>query len=99
MYFLLKYVLPPVRFTPTQVVLLLITSTFTRVQIQSNLGTTACELKQDEFFDIVKLFVNSSVVSGTKSTLDDLFESLRQLEQEPADIKKEEKTSIYSWCK
>jgi hypothetical protein len=40
-YFLLKYVLPPVRFTLTQVVLLLITSTFTQVQIQSNLGTTA----------------------------------------------------------
>jgi hypothetical protein len=40
LYFLLKYVLPPVLFTPTQVVLLLITSTFTRVQIQSNLGTT-----------------------------------------------------------
>jgi hypothetical protein len=32
--------LPPVLFTLTQVVLLLITSTFTRVQIQSNLGTT-----------------------------------------------------------
>ena len=41
LYFLLKYVLPPVLFTLTQVVLLLITSTFTRVQIQSNLGTTA----------------------------------------------------------
>jgi hypothetical protein len=40
LYFLLKYVLPPVHFTLTQVVLLLITSTFTRVQIQSNLGTT-----------------------------------------------------------
>ena len=39
-YFLLKYVLLPVLFTLTQVVLLLITSTFTRVQIQSNLGTT-----------------------------------------------------------
>ncbi|CAB3992815.1 centrosomal of 131 kDa isoform X2 [Paramuricea clavata] len=39
----------------------------------------------------------NSVVSGTKSTLDDLFESLRQLEEEPADIKKEEKTSTYSW--
>jgi hypothetical protein len=38
-HFLLKYVLPPVLFTPTQV-LLLITSTSTRVQIQSNLGTT-----------------------------------------------------------
>ena len=38
LYFLLKYVLPPVLFTLTQVVLLLIT--FTRVQIQSNLGTT-----------------------------------------------------------
>jgi hypothetical protein len=38
LYFLLKYVLPPVLFT--QVVLLSITSTFTRVQIQSNLGTT-----------------------------------------------------------
>jgi hypothetical protein len=33
--------LPPVLFTLTQVVFLLITSTFTRVQIQSNLGTTA----------------------------------------------------------
>jgi hypothetical protein len=32
--------LPPVLFTLTQIVLLLITSTFTRVQIQSNLGTT-----------------------------------------------------------
>jgi hypothetical protein len=32
----------PVLFTLTQVVLLLITSTFTQVQIQSNLGTTAC---------------------------------------------------------
>jgi hypothetical protein len=31
----------PVLFTLTQVVLLLITSTFARVQIQSNLGTTA----------------------------------------------------------
>ena len=40
LYFLLKYVLPPVLFTLTQVVLLLITSTFTQVQIQSNLGTT-----------------------------------------------------------
>ena len=40
-YFLLKYVLSPVLFTLTQVVLLLITSTFTQVQIQSNLGTTA----------------------------------------------------------
>jgi hypothetical protein len=40
LYFLLKYVLPPVLFTLTQVVLLLIASTFTRVQIQSNLGTT-----------------------------------------------------------
>jgi hypothetical protein len=40
LYFLLKYVLPPVPFTLTQVVLLSITSTFTRVQIQSNLGTT-----------------------------------------------------------
>jgi hypothetical protein len=38
--FYFKYVLPPVLFTITQVVLLLITSTFTRVQIQSNLGTT-----------------------------------------------------------
>jgi hypothetical protein len=42
LYFLLKYVLPPVLFTLTQFVLLLITSTFTRVQIQSNLGTTGC---------------------------------------------------------
>ena len=40
LYFLLKYVLPPVLLTLTQVVLLLINSTFTRVQIQSNLGTT-----------------------------------------------------------
>jgi hypothetical protein len=41
LYFLLKYVLPPVLFTLTQVVLLLITSTFTQVQIQSNfIGTT-----------------------------------------------------------
>jgi hypothetical protein len=39
---LLKYVLLPVLFTLIQVVLLLITSTFTRVQIQSNLGTTGC---------------------------------------------------------
>ena len=38
--FLLKYVLLPVLFTLTQVVLLLITSAFTRVQIQSNLGAT-----------------------------------------------------------
>jgi hypothetical protein len=36
LYFLLKYVLLPVLFTLTQVVLLLITSTFTRVQFQSN---------------------------------------------------------------
>ena len=36
----LKYVLLPLLFTLTQVVLLLITSTFTRVQIESNLGTT-----------------------------------------------------------
>jgi hypothetical protein len=43
LYFLLKYVLPPVLFTLTQVVLLLITSTFTRVQIQSNLGTTGTD--------------------------------------------------------
>jgi hypothetical protein len=40
LYFVLKYVLLPVLFTLTQVVLLLITSTFTRVQIQSHLGTT-----------------------------------------------------------
>ena len=44
----------------------------------------------------------NSVASGTKSTLDDLFESLRQLEEQPADIAKEEKTSAgttgtYSW--
>ena len=39
--FLLKYVLPPVLFTLTQVLLLLITFTFTRVQIRSNLVTTA----------------------------------------------------------
>jgi hypothetical protein len=44
LYFLLKYVLPPVLFTLTQVVLLLITSTFTRVQIQSNLSTTGTGL-------------------------------------------------------
>ena len=37
LYFLLKYVLTPVLFTLTQVVLFY----FTRVQIQSNLGTTA----------------------------------------------------------
>jgi hypothetical protein len=37
-------ILPPVLFTLTQVVLLSITSTFTRVQIQSNLGTTVTEL-------------------------------------------------------
>ena len=43
LYFLLKYGLPPVLFTLTQVVLLLITSTFTRVQIQSNLGTIVQE--------------------------------------------------------
>jgi hypothetical protein len=44
----LKYVLLPVLFTLTQVVLLLITSTFTftRVQIQSNFGTTVCLCKQ-----------------------------------------------------
>jgi hypothetical protein len=47
LYFLLKYVLPPVLFTLTQVVLLLITSTFTRVQIQSNLGTNAHKLLRD----------------------------------------------------
>ena len=41
MYFLLKYVLLPVLFTLTQVVLFLITPTFTPVRIQSNLGTTA----------------------------------------------------------
>ena len=40
LYILLKYVLPPVLFTLTQVVLLLITPTSTRVQIQSNLGAT-----------------------------------------------------------
>ena len=34
--------MPQVLFTLTQVVLLLITSTFTQVQIQSNLGTTGC---------------------------------------------------------
>jgi hypothetical protein len=39
-YLFNKYVLPPVFFILTRVVLLLITSTFTRVQIQSNLGTT-----------------------------------------------------------
>ena len=44
LYFLLKYVLLPVLFTLTQVVLLLITPTFTRVQIQSNLGTTGISL-------------------------------------------------------
>jgi hypothetical protein len=40
LYFLLKYVLPPVLFTLTQVVLLLLTSTSTRVQILCNLGTS-----------------------------------------------------------
>jgi hypothetical protein len=42
-FYLIKYVLPPVLFTLTQVVLLLITFTYTRVQIQrqSNLGATA----------------------------------------------------------
>jgi hypothetical protein len=35
----LTQVWPPVLFTLTQVVLLLLTSTFTRVQIQSNSGT------------------------------------------------------------
>ena len=39
LYLLLKYVLPPVLFSLTQVILLSITSTFTWVQIQSNLGT------------------------------------------------------------
>ena len=42
LYFLLKYVLLPVLFTLTQVVLWLITSTFTRVQIQSNLYRHYC---------------------------------------------------------
>jgi hypothetical protein len=41
--FLLKYVLSPVLLTLTKVVLLLITSTFTQVQIQSNLGTTGLD--------------------------------------------------------
>jgi hypothetical protein len=41
-FYLSTYVLPPVLFTLTQVVLLLITSAFTRTQIQSNLvGTIA----------------------------------------------------------
>ena len=39
-YFINKYILPPLLFTLTQVILLLITSTFTPVPIQSNLGTT-----------------------------------------------------------
>jgi hypothetical protein len=53
-YFLriLKYVLPPVLFTLTQVVLLLITFTFTRVQIQSNLGTTD-SMRMHALFTIV----------------------------------------------
>jgi hypothetical protein len=53
-YFLrtLKYVLPPVLFTLTQVVLLLITFTFTRVQIQSNLGT-ADSVRMHALFTIV----------------------------------------------
>ena len=38
--------------------------------------------------------------SGTKSTLDDLFESLRQLEEDPAGVtKKEGKTDLYDWRK
>ena len=44
--FYLSTFLPPVLFTLTQVVLLLITSTFTRVQIQSNLGTTGLMLRE-----------------------------------------------------
>ena len=43
--------MPPVLFTLTQVVLLLITSTFTRVQIQSNLGTTVCNT-------VIQLLIN-----------------------------------------
>jgi hypothetical protein len=55
LYFLLiKYVLPPVLFTLTQVVLLSITSTFTRVQIQSNLGTTGLLPK----FEYIQYVVN-----------------------------------------
>ena len=61
MYFLLKYVLPPVLFTLTQVVLLLITSTFTRVQIQSNLGTTACSYV---YFILHVLSVVVSLIGG-----------------------------------
>ena len=57
MYFLLKYVVLPVLFTLTQVVLLLITSTFTRVQIQSNLGTT------EENFDVSKKILRREVSS------------------------------------
>jgi hypothetical protein len=59
LYFLLKYVLPPVLFTLTQVVLLLITSTFTRVQIQSNLGTTEHRiiyLKRNKEFGIYCIY-------------------------------------------
>jgi hypothetical protein len=45
----------PVLFTLTQVVLLLITSTFTRVQIQSNLGTTVYNM----VFQVTRgIFVN-----------------------------------------
>ena len=39
LYFLLKYVFPPVLFTFTQVVLKLITSTFTQVQNKISLVT------------------------------------------------------------
>ena len=63
LYFLFKYVLPPVLFTLTQVVLLLITST--RVQIQSNLGTTAktsCYLLPKHcFYNINGLYCSCNV--------------------------------------
>jgi hypothetical protein len=42
-FYLSTFCFDPVLLTLTQVVLLLITSTFTRVQIQSNLGTTDCD--------------------------------------------------------
>jgi hypothetical protein len=69
LYFLLKYVLSPVLFTLTQVDLLLITSTFTPVQIQSNLGTTDRMQSRIELHSLDPTFqrLQSSVFYGRES--------------------------------
>ena len=65
MYFLLnKYILPQVVFTLTQVFLLLITSTFTQLQIKSNLDTTA--FSNEELSDIKRRCRTPTAFAGIK---------------------------------